>query len=58
MHAMSPVDPYCERRCRDSFARLLAPARGPELSFEASVTKAGRTISVVDARTISDGDIA
>jgi uncharacterized protein (TIGR00369 family) len=29
---------------------LLAPARGPELVFEATVTKPGRTISVVDAR--------
>jgi len=29
---------------------LLAPALGPELLFEASVTKAGRTISVADAR--------
>lgn len=29
---------------------LLAPARGPELSFEATVTKPGRTISVVDGR--------
>jgi uncharacterized protein (TIGR00369 family) len=27
---------------------LLAPARGPEFRFEAEVTKAGRTISVVD----------
>jgi uncharacterized protein (TIGR00369 family) len=31
---------------------LLAPARGPELSFEATVTKAGCTISVVDARAV------
>jgi uncharacterized protein (TIGR00369 family) len=29
---------------------LLAPARGPLLRFEAEVTKAGRTISVVDGR--------
>ena len=29
---------------------LLAPALGPELLFEATVTKAGRTISVADAR--------
>ncbi len=29
---------------------LLAPARGPLLRFEGQVTKAGRTISVVDAR--------
>jgi len=29
---------------------LLAPALGPELLFEGSVTKAGRTISVADAR--------
>ena len=29
---------------------LLAPARGPRLRFEAQVTKAGRTISVVDGR--------
>jgi len=29
---------------------LLAPALGPEILFEASVTKAGRTISVADAR--------
>lgn len=27
---------------------LLAPARGPEFRFEGTVTKAGRTISVVD----------
>ena len=27
---------------------LLAPARGPGFRFEAEVTKAGRTISVVD----------
>ena len=27
---------------------LLAPARGPDFRFEAEVTKAGRTISVVD----------
>ncbi|MEO7336487.1 MAG: PaaI family thioesterase [Caldimonas sp.] len=29
---------------------LLAPARGPELLIEGRVTKAGRTISVVDAQ--------
>ena len=29
---------------------LLAPARGPRLRFEGQVTKAGRTISVVDGR--------
>ena len=29
---------------------LLAPALGPELLFEGAVTKAGRTISVADAR--------
>jgi len=29
---------------------LLAPARGPMLRFEGEVTKAGRTISVVDGR--------
>lgn len=29
---------------------LLAPARGPLLRFEGEVTKAGRTISVVDGR--------
>ncbi|MBI3157701.1 MAG: PaaI family thioesterase [Burkholderiales bacterium] len=29
---------------------LLAPARGPEFRFEGAVTKAGRTISVVDGR--------
>ena len=29
---------------------LLAPARGPLLQFEVQVTKAGRTISVVDGR--------
>jgi uncharacterized protein (TIGR00369 family) len=29
---------------------LLAPARGPQLRFEGQVTKAGRTISVVDGR--------
>jgi acyl-coenzyme A thioesterase PaaI-like protein len=27
---------------------LLAPARGPDFRFEGEVTKAGRTISVVD----------
>ena len=37
---------------------LLAPALGPAMRFEATVTKAGRTISVVDARAFqsrSDG---
>ena len=29
---------------------LLAPARGPRFRFEGRVTKAGRTISVVDGR--------
>lgn len=29
---------------------LLAPARGPRFRFEATVTKPGRTISVVDGR--------
>ncbi len=29
---------------------LLAPARGPWFRFEGQVTKAGRTISVVDGR--------
>ncbi|WP_119289601.1 PaaI family thioesterase [Azohydromonas sediminis] len=31
-------------------ANLLAPARGPWFRFEGQVTKAGRTISVVDGR--------
>jgi uncharacterized protein (TIGR00369 family) len=31
---------------------LLAPARGPVLRFEGLVTKAGRTISVVDGRAL------
>jgi uncharacterized protein (TIGR00369 family) len=31
---------------------LLAPARGPWLRFEGRVTKAGRTISVVDGRAL------
>ncbi len=39
---------------------LLAPARGPLLRFEGLVTKAGRTISVVDGRAwqraAPDGD--
>ena len=36
---------------------LLAPARGPWLRFEGEVTKAGRTISVVDGRAWQhDGD--
>ncbi len=34
---------------------LLAPALGPDLRFEALVTKAGRTISVVDARAFQSG---
>jgi uncharacterized protein (TIGR00369 family) len=36
---------------------LLAPAKGPRFRFEGVVTKAGRTISVVDARAVqSDGN--
>jgi len=35
---------------------LLAPARGPELVFEGEVTKAGRTISVADARAFESAD--
>ena len=38
---------------------LLAPARGPELRFEGTVTKAGRTITVVEGRAfqyVDDGD--
>lgn len=31
---------------------LLAPARGPLFRFEATVTKAGRTVSVADARAL------
>jgi uncharacterized protein (TIGR00369 family) len=31
---------------------LLAPARGPSFRFEATVTKAGRTVSVADARAL------
>jgi uncharacterized protein (TIGR00369 family) len=31
---------------------FLAPARGPQLRFEGSVTKAGRTISVVDGQAL------
>ncbi len=31
---------------------LLAPARGPHFRFEGRVTKAGRTISVVDGRAL------
>jgi uncharacterized protein (TIGR00369 family) len=31
---------------------LLAPARGPRFRFEGRVTKAGRTISVVDGRAL------
>jgi uncharacterized protein (TIGR00369 family) len=34
---------------------LLAPARGPVLRCEGQVTKAGRTISVVDGRAWQDG---
>ena len=35
---------------------LLAPARGPLLHFEGRVTKAGRTISVVDGRAFQRTD--
>ena len=38
---------------------LLAPARGPQLTFEGTVTKPGRTISVVDGRaweSAADGE--
>lgn len=35
---------------------LLAPARGPRFRFEAQVTKTGRTISVVDGRTLQLDD--
>lgn len=35
---------------------LLSPARGPDFRFEGRVTKAGRTVSVVDARAIERGD--
>ena len=31
---------------------LLAPAKGPQFRFEGRVTKAGRTISVVDGRAL------
>lgn len=34
---------------------LLAPARGPAFRFEGRVTKAGRTISVVDGRALQGG---
>lgn len=34
---------------------LLAPARGPGFRVEAEVTKAGRTISVVDGRALETG---
>lgn len=34
---------------------LLAPARGPGFRVEAEVTKAGRTISVVDGRALEAG---
>jgi uncharacterized protein (TIGR00369 family) len=34
---------------------LLAPARGPMLHFEGQVTKAGRTISVVDGQAFQFG---
>jgi uncharacterized protein (TIGR00369 family) len=35
---------------------LLAPARGPVLRIEGRVVKAGRTISVVDARAVQGDD--
>lgn len=35
---------------------LLAPAKGPRLRCEAVVTKAGRTISVVDGRAVQVDD--
>jgi uncharacterized protein (TIGR00369 family) len=35
---------------------LMAPARGPRFRFEGVVTKAGRTISVVDGRATQVGD--
>jgi uncharacterized protein (TIGR00369 family) len=35
---------------------LLAPARGPQFRFEGQVTKAGRTISVVDGRALQLDD--
>lgn len=35
---------------------LLAPARGPCFSFEGQVSKAGRTISVVDGRATQSAD--
>jgi uncharacterized protein (TIGR00369 family) len=35
---------------------LLAPARGPRFRFEGTVTKPGRTISVVDGRAFQLGD--
>ena len=35
---------------------LLAPARGPAFRFEGRVTKAGRTISVVDGRALQGDD--
>jgi uncharacterized protein (TIGR00369 family) len=35
---------------------LLAPARGPVLRVEGRVVKAGRTISVVDARAVQGED--
>jgi uncharacterized protein (TIGR00369 family) len=34
---------------------LMAPARGPWFRFEGRVTKAGRTISVVDGRALQRG---
>jgi uncharacterized protein (TIGR00369 family) len=37
---------------------LLAPARGPLFRFEGRVTKAGRTISVVDGRALQQVDAA
>ena len=35
---------------------LLAPARGPHFRFEGVVTKPGRTITVVDARAVEQGE--
>jgi uncharacterized protein (TIGR00369 family) len=35
---------------------LLAPAKGPRFRFEAVVTKAGRTLSVVDGRALQTAD--
>ncbi len=36
---------------------LLTPARGPFFSFEGQVTKAGRTISVVDGRATQSAEL-